>query len=102
MNENDKEIAYLRKRLDEMQRHKAKARRPPKVKSTRPQGRPPIDSKKLQIAKELAKDFPLADVAFKMDISRSTLYAYGIKRKVLNSEKDSLSNCDSTADFSSG
>ena len=95
MNNLDKEFIDMQRRLTEMQRLKVKAKSPKKVKSLRPVGRPRVNEKKIQRAKELAKDFPIADVALKVSISVSTLYRHGINRKILNAEKGML-NCTIT------
>ncbi|MET0753944.1 MAG: helix-turn-helix domain-containing protein [Pyrinomonadaceae bacterium] len=102
MDKLDKEITEIRKRLIEMQRLKAKRKPPKKVQSSRPRGRPQIDETILRRAKELAKGSPIPDVALKLSVSKSTLYRYGIKRKILNAEKDGAASCDSTADLSLG
>lgn len=101
MTKIDKEIAYLRKRLDEMQRHKAKLKRP-KVKSTRPQGRPRLDEKIIERAKELAQTRPLPLVALNLEIALATLYRYGIKRKILNAEKELKAEIVSPSELSPG
>ena len=102
MNNSDREIAGLRRRLSELQRQKTKLKRPKKQKSTRPIGRPRIDSEKIQIAKELAQTRPLPLVAVKLNIALATLYRYGIKRKILNAERELKAKCDAPTEFSPG
>lgn len=101
MNEFDKEMARLRHRLSELQRRKTKPKRQ-KVKSTRPKGRPRIDSERIELAKELAQTRPLPLVALKLNIGLKTLYRYGIKRKILDAEKELKSRCDSPDELSPG
>ncbi len=98
----EKQIACHRKALEELQRQKAKSRRPKKAKSTRPKGRPRVEVKKIEQARTLAQNMPLPDVAMKLEIALSTLYAYNIKRKILNKEKEAISECDSPSELSPG
>jgi hypothetical protein len=100
MNKVDKEMTDLWKRLDALQRHKAKLRPPKKVKSFRPHGRPRIDEKIIEKAKELGQIYPLPFVAFKLDISMSSFYRYGIKRKILNAENEAKTKSDSPSELS--
>lgn len=79
MTDLDKEIARHRKALNLLQEQKRKSKRP-KVKSERPRGRPSIDDSKIEQARELAKIFPITDVALQLEIGLTTLYRRGIKR----------------------
>lgn len=79
----------IQKRIDELKelRQKAKEQKQlKKVKSTKPKGRPKVETQKLQEAKLLALDNPLTWVSFKLNISLSTLYRNGISREALNRE----------------
>ena len=94
MTDFEKEIAYHKKALAELQRLKAQSKLPKKIKSDRPRGRPRINEMKIKAARELAKNFPIRDVALRLGMASSTLYIYGIKRKILNAEKDAISKSD--------
>ncbi len=89
----DAQIAKLRKELNELQERKRKNKRPKPEKSLRPKGRPRITANKILQAKTLAKDFPITDVANRLQVSISTLYRYGIKRYLIDRERmnDNLS-----------
>lgn len=90
MDENDQELSILRRRLELLQRQKQKHKRH-KVKSNRPRGRPCIDPKRIEMARDLAREQPIPLVALKTGLALSTLYRYGIKRKILNNEKAQMS-----------
>lgn len=94
----DEIIASAEKMLEEKRllKESRKIKKPPKI--SKPKGRPRLDQKRIQMAKDLAKTKPIPDVALIFGISKTTLYNYGITRKALNAEKlaeeDKL-NCDS-------
>jgi hypothetical protein len=80
------EITKATKYLENLQRQKAKLKKPPKPKSDIPRGRPRVDPMKIKLARELAKKYPLPDVALSVGIGLKTLYRYNIKRFVLDME----------------
>lgn len=82
----EKEIEKHRKILSELQERKRKHNRPKSKKSLRPKGRPSIEPEKIQLALQLAKEFPITDVALQLGISMSTLYAKGVKRYLINAQ----------------
>lgn len=102
MNNLDEEIAYWTERLENLQRQKAKLKKPKPEKPIRPRGRPRMDADIIAKAKELGRNMPLPMVALKLDVSMATLYRYQIKRKILNAEKNSISKCDLSAAASAG
>lgn len=84
----DAEEKKLRKRLQEIQEIKRNRRRAKRKKvRSETRGRRRIDPAKIALAKKLAKDFPIPDVADRLGISLSSLYAYGVKRYLLNMEE---------------
>ncbi|MDQ2747819.1 MAG: hypothetical protein M3T96_11240 [Acidobacteriota bacterium] len=52
-------------------------------KAARPRGRPKLNPALIERAKELARNKPIADVAFKLGVSCRSLYNYGISRAAL-------------------
>jgi transcriptional regulator with PAS, ATPase and Fis domain len=67
-----------RKLREKIEREKAAAKIPKK------RGRPATNPKLILEAEMLAYDRPINDVALRLNVSRSTLYARGIKRYILN------------------
>ena len=102
MNDLDEEIAFWKERLKDLQRQKAKLKKPKPDKPRKPRGRPRIDGNIIAKAKELGQKMPLPTVALRLDVSLSTLYRNGIKREILNAEKDSMSKCDLSVAASAG
>jgi len=82
----DKQIADLRQRLNRL--HEQKRKRKRRKKSERPRGRPPIEPARIKLAKDLAREYPIVDVALVTEMSVRTLYKYGIKRYKLNAEAE--------------
>jgi DNA invertase Pin-like site-specific DNA recombinase len=83
----EEKISKLRKQLHDALNARPR-RRKPRQKSDRPQGRPRIDEETIYIARELAKEAPIADVAFKLGVGLTTLKRYGITRHKLEAEKN--------------
>lgn len=56
-------------------------------KNSRPRGRPQLEKDLLEKARKMAETRTLPETAFRLGISRSTLYKKGISRKNINAEK---------------
>lgn len=87
MTNEEREIHELRKRLESLQRSKRERSKKPAKVSTAPKGRPSIPQADIKRARDLAKDFPIPDVALVTGISMTSLYRNGVKRKELDKEK---------------
>lgn len=84
--ELDEKIRELRAELSALQASKRRRVKAAVKKSTRRRGRPSVPAATLHLAKQLAFEFPIPDVARKLNIGLSTLYDHGIKRYRLNAE----------------
>ncbi len=82
----DKRIRDLRAELSALQATKRRRAKAAAKTTTRRRGRPSVPAATLHLAKQLAFDFPIPDVARKLNIGLSTLYDHGIKRYRLNAE----------------
>jgi hypothetical protein len=81
----------LRQELQQLvaRRDRARRRGRGRRRSERSPGRPAIDPKILEMAKDLAQVAPIADVALKLDVAKSTLYNHGVSRKMVGPLKTS-------------
>jgi DNA invertase Pin-like site-specific DNA recombinase len=82
----EKEIRELRKRLEHLQAQKRKRQGSKKAKGNTRRGRPRVDPKRIEVARALAKDYPILDVALTTGIGKTTLYEHGISRYRLEAE----------------
>jgi transposase-like protein len=82
----DQKINKLAAELERLRRRKRP--RTPKPRSTRPPGRPRVAEEKIAAARELVRrGYAIEDVAFRLDVDRTTLNRYGITRSRLDREK---------------
>lgn len=82
----EQRIAKLTAELETLRRRRNRRPRVVQKASDRGRGRPAIGDDQITIARELARVAPIADVAFKLGVNRSTLYRYGITRQALDRE----------------
>lgn len=59
-----------------------------------PKGRPKLKAELIERARELAQTKPIADVSLSLEVSRSSLYRYGISRRAMNAESSSGTICE--------
>lgn len=92
----EKLILEKREEIRELKRQKRERDLQAKLekKIALPSGRPKLKAELIEAAREMAKTKPISDVCLSLNVSRSTLYSYGISRRTINAEKSLETNCE--------
>ena len=87
MNRLDRQILKAQEKLRELNRQKLEAKKAEQQnREPAKRGRKPISNETVKQIEAEAYLKPLPDVAFKFNVSLSTLYNHGITREVLNAK----------------